>query len=58
MKKILCLFTHKWSDWEYIGSSGRYDEKLRKECKRCGSFDIYIGPTDIDNRGRKIPSII
>jgi len=53
--RILCLFgIHKWSDWEYIGDIGRWEQKLKSDCKRCGKTKIYIGITDQDIETRKL----
>jgi len=51
---ILCLLgIHKWSDWEYVGDIGRYEQKLKSTCERCSKSKIYIGITDQDQETRK-----
>jgi len=53
--KLLCLIgIHKWSSWEYIGDIGRYEQKLKSTCDRCGKPKIYIGITDQDIETRKL----
>lgn len=55
--KIVCLiFGHNWSKWKYIKAIGRYDEKLMRTCKRCSNDDFYVGSTEYDKEGNKIPS--
>ena len=47
--KITCLLGfHKWSKWIYIKPIGRYECKLKKECKSCGKEKIYIGLCEQD----------
>lgn len=54
--KLLCFFLgHKWSSWEYVRAIGRYDEKLKRTCKRCQKFQNYVGLTDYNHKGQKIP---
>lgn len=56
MFNIICFFIgHKWSNWKYIKPVGRYDEKLRRDCKRCKNQDFYTGLTELDKTGNKIP---
>jgi len=45
---IKCILGHKWSKWEYVKPIGRYEDKLKRHCKRCGKTDIYIGLTEKD----------
>lgn len=55
MRLICLLIGHKWSDWKYIKTIGRYDERLDRTCDRCKTIETYIGPTEFDEFGRKIP---
>jgi len=46
--KITCLLGfHKWSKWIYIKPIGRYECKLKKECKSCGKEKFYTGLFEI-----------
>ena len=54
--KLICFFLgHKWSKWIYLGVSGRYDERLKKVCQRCGNQNFYTGTTDYNKNGEKVP---
>jgi len=45
--KLLCkLGRHKDGKWKSIGSSGKYNERLKRVCERCGKTDIYVGITE------------
>lgn len=52
---ICIIFAHKWGKWKYIKPIGRYDEKLKRTCQRCGKVEEYIGSTKINNNGDKVP---
>jgi len=54
--RIICFFIgHKWSSWKYVKAIGRYDERLKRTCIRCGSNETYTGQTDYTPTGEKIP---
>jgi hypothetical protein len=55
MGLICFIIGHRWSSWKYIKSIGRYDELLKKTCKRCGHEEFYKGMTDYSETGEKIP---
>lgn len=46
---------HRWTRWKYVKSVGRYDELLKKTCKRCGRTKFYKGVTETTIVGEKIP---
>lgn len=55
---IKCIFGHKYGEWVDLGPYGRYGDKLKRTCVRCGKSDIYNGLTErciINNK--KIPYI-
>lgn len=53
--KLLCLIgIHKWSDWKFIRDIGRYEQKLKSECKRCGKSKFYTGMTEKDIQTGKL----
>jgi hypothetical protein len=56
LKWLVCLFTgHNWTRWKYVRSVGRYDEVLKRNCKRCSRMELYKGLTESTITGDKIP---
>lgn len=55
MKVICFLFGHKWSSWKYVKPIGRWDELLKRTCKRCDDVDFYKGLTETTINGEKKP---
>lgn len=49
------LLGHDWSDWIYIKSVGRWDERLKRNCKRCKKHQNYTGPVEYNEKGEKVP---
>lgn len=49
LNKIKCLLSiHDWSKWTVVKSIGRYEEKLKRTCSRCGKIHLYEGLTEVD----------
>ena len=46
---------HKWDSWQYVRAVGRYDERLKRICKRCECTQNYTGLTEYNEKGEKIP---
>lgn len=56
--RIICFFIgHKWSNWKYVKSIGRYDELIKRSCQRCRHGEFYKGMTECDEKGNKVPYI-
>lgn len=56
MKRIICfIIGHEWSKWRYIKAVGRYDEMLKRRCKRCHCSKFFVGLTKLSKEGNKIP---
>lgn len=56
INRIICFFTkHRWGRWKYVKCSGRYDDVLKKTCKRCNKVEFYKGITETSITGDKVP---
>ncbi len=54
--KVLCyIIGHRWSNWKYVKTIGRYDEMIDRSCVRCAKRIIYTGPTKINEFGYREP---
>lgn len=57
LKRIICYFVgHSWGKWLFIRAIGRWDERLKRTCRRCRKIQVYTGPTDYTKSGEKTPA--
>lgn len=57
MKNIKCFFgSHTFSKWEHVNKIGRYQDRLKKRCEKCGKIEYYEGSIKICiETGEKTP---
>lgn len=51
MLVIKCIiFGHDWKDWVFVKPIGRYENKLMRNCNKCGKKETYTGLTTKKNK--------